>query len=961
MGQSQGINPGAVGREADILKNRLKPNREPYFKALNLLPENTLFQRMTDEVIKLVFSILPDAGASYDDGDFRKKIRKLESMQIHCRTFYIYYPRSREELFQDAASRIQQEVYNQILSFYLGHAPSSNNEQEDDSRIAAVLRKLWDKFLQVMPGGKASAQQSPAAGPNQSPPIAAPAIEEFKGLKELVNKELRKACLASGLAETEIKSYWDGINNQRVWLRDNVLGCWVRAYPRDDLSSQVYIVGRPNLYYRPYLENLEVERGEPIHLAARLRLKSEGRVNSHDINRRNPGYIHIIDTRERWDFTAGSLEHDHFIINRTEPQTIIIKEVSWRRGDGWPIELEPPGNSDVELDVMGYECPYLDYVKAASETGYEPNIRPRGRVLPRSGGHLRLFLQNGVLVDAITRQGITEDSVASAIEIEPGQCWLIAQSSPGANEFRAWLCFSGGGANWECTELSHRGTYATGIAVYIWRYNRPSSLLPDIYVGELEYPSAAIKPLAITAIKGHVQAIGRREPFSMSDRSMTELGHLKLHSCGRDARTRALYKLELYPKAVSPEVFIIHQNDYEGPLYLRYSPRSDGEQTVTYGGSQFTEVSLDETNLVQYKGEPLQLSGESILLICGTTTLILNTSSSVRLGAMPEMRKAAGTVAEQILEPLGWASRENVEVTLRKIPEWKDVQVEHAGGDVQGTYSQGFVFFGKDNERYFVKCYRSDLESNESDRALAQQEVLVYRKCEDLPVVPPLVAALPSDELPQLLIMPRLNPLDVNGLSLPEILAIGYTLAVLLERLEELNLVHYDVRTTKIGTDDQGRIKLIDYNSVFPVLNEGEPLQLIHRFLVSTGLPEDKFLSPERRQFLSASETERAKILHQIGPPSSVYALAKMLLSIRRGISGQELARQWDEELPGSRHGESVGRLLERMMADTATERPTAREVKEEMKTVLVDLSAKFKNHEDVKRTENLLGSALGQ
>jgi hypothetical protein len=208
-----------------------------------------------------------------------------------------------------------------------------------------------------------------------------------------------------------------------------------------------------------------------------------------------------------------------------------------------------------------------------------------------------------------------------------------------------------------------------------------------------------------------------------------------------------------------------------------------------------------------------------------------------------------------------------------------------------------------------------------------------------------------------MLIMPRLQPLEVNGLSLAEVLAIGYAMAILLERLEERRLVHYDIRTTKFAAD-RGRIKLIDYNSVFPVLEKGAELQAVHRLLVKSGLPEEEFLSRERRDFLAAEQSERQRILHEIGPPSSAYALAKVLLSMRRGASAAELADQWEDEL-GSGHGKWVGALLEAMTEDDPSKRPTARQVREDMRLVLSELGQNLKGNRDVERALTLLGPAL--
>jgi hypothetical protein len=129
--------------------------------------------------------------------------------------------------------------------------------------------------------------------------------------------------------------------------------------------------------------------------------------------------------------------------------------------------------------------------------------------------------------------------------------------------------------------------------------------------------------------------------------------------------------------------------------------------------------------------------------------------------------------------------------------------------------------------------------------------------------------------------------------------------------------------------------------------------------LVKSGLPELDFLSRERREFVMADESERPKLLTKIGPASSVYALAKVLLSIRRGADPGKLAQQWEEEL-GSGHGPTVRVLLDSMLSDDAAGRPPASKVKEEMGAVLRELRQNLANHPDVDRAKRLLGPILG-
>jgi hypothetical protein len=954
MGKRDGRDGDAPDRQDAGIASRLRQRAEEYLERVDMQPENSLLERLAEAVLKNMFYISSTASASFESSDFVEKLADADRADIRCRTFYLYYPRSQERQLSYVFRDLDAEVYKQIVKAY-ERGPSEPPAPRPSWVRSLLARKAWTRWL---------------LGDAPNAPAPPPPPSRVSGLRELINRHLSESEGKANVSQAELNNMWEALPNKRDWLHKNLIGCWLRPHPSDDLTLQV--VGHPNLYYPPLLDESQAKKGEPIYLAARLRLapggKLKGRLNVHDYNRRSPEYIHIIDTQEQWEFTTGSLEHNNLIIEGQNDlsQSYKITGVEWR--DGWQIHTDLPDSGDIELERLGYKCPYLEYVRAVPEIGYVPNLRPRGRVLPRRPAERSRLLQDALLVGALDRHGVTEESVLSAIEVEPGECWLVASRTPGGRGEEAWLCYAPN-QGWVCQRLEHRGAVATsGMKSYIWRYNNKSATLPDCYVGELEYVASRPEPIEITATQGQSQAFGRQEPFGdLHDNFLSTSKHLILDSLGRDRRTRALYNIELDREVATPDLFIVHPNNREEPLSLNYAWEGSPPGSVSYDGEAMKDMELDAKNIVQYKEQPLTLCGESILIICGTSTLVLNTSSSIRLGGITEIHP--GTTAEpletgaapdvdQAPEGPGWASIDNVLVTLRGSPMWADVRrVDRSKGGEQGTYTQGFEFTDQSGSTHFVKCYRSDVSVDEDNRALAEQEVEVYRQCAELPVVPPLEDVLPSEAEPQMLVMPKLQPLEVNGLSLAEILAIGYAMAILLERLEERRLVHYDIRTTKFATD-RGRIKLIDYNSVFPVLEEGAPLQPVHRLLVKWGLPEEEFLSPERRMFLGASQSERPRMLCNIGLASSVYALARVLLSIRRGMKVGGLAEQWEEEL-GSGHGQWVGALLEAMTVDDPAERPTARQVREDMRIVLSELSQNLKGHPDVQRALTLLGPTL--
>jgi hypothetical protein len=956
MGKPDDRDSVAPDPQDQNIESLLRPGAEEYLTSLSVQPQSTLLRRVTNAVLEQMFHIPTTASASFDDGDFVTKLASAGRVEIQCRTFYLYYPRSQDRLFRDVRKDVEVEVYAQIIKAYEQGAPPPPAPRP------SLLGQMFRNFAANVPwlrrfGG------APADAPPESPVPPPPT-----GLQNLINRELRKEAKRHAgnnvpVSEDELARLWKGLPDQRVWLRNNVIGCWLRPYPKEDPTLQVHVVGRPNLYYRPVLEDIEAEKGKPIYLAARLRLVSEGGLNVHDFNRSTPEYIHIIDTQEQWEFTTGSLEHHDLIVNgKREPRPYKIANVTWR--NGWQLLPDPADSGEVVLEPLGYRCRYLDYIMSVPEVGYVPNLRLRGRVLPRYyRGEKDELLKDAALVRALEGLGVTEERLRSAIVVEPGECWLVSTYAPGTGGEEAWLC-SLSGQNWRCDRLEHRQEISsTSNRSYVWRVNNNSAQLPDCFAGELEYKTGKPEPIEITATKGQAQTFGRQEPFGMHDAFLSNSVQLVLRSQGRDNRARALYHVEHNPDTFTPDLFIVHDKNHGEPLSVAYERPGVAPRGVNYNGRKMTAFDMDDKNVVQHNGTPLLLYGEGILLICGTSTLILSTSSSIPIGGAVEPERAAEAPAAAVPEPpgeaSGWASIEKVLVTLRSSPRWDDVRrVDRLTSGEQGTYTQGFEFTGRDNAKHFVKCYRADLSVDPNNRELARQEVEVYRLCADLPVVPPLEDVLPGDDIPQLLVMPKLQPLEMVGLSLPEILALGYATAILLERLEERRLVHYDLRTTKFTTD-HGRIKLIDYNSVFPVLDKGEPLQPLHRLLVKWGLPEAGFSSPERREFLSATEGERPRILRGIGPASSIYALARVLLSIRGGLlEPDELAQQWEQEL-GSGHGQRVGALLKEMTEDDPALRPTARRVKEEMRSVLSDLRRDLFENEDVRRAETLLGPTL--
>lgn len=949
MGKREGRGGAAAINSNESATGRLNLDVEEHLRSLDMQPMSNLTDRLVEAVLKTMFRIPAGNDASFNH-DYISRLKEAERVTIVCQTFYIYYPQSGKNDLEDALNDLRGKIYEQMIEAYEYVPPPRIPAYQSFLNIAAKI-----PVLKMITGNL----------PTLAGTAASPSPPHRTGLQKLIDDELHNECKRGGMREEEatnaaVAQLWASLSDKAKisWLHERVFGCWLRPCPKDDPALKIHIVGRPNLYYRPRLEKIESESGETILLAARLKLASGGKLNVHDYNRQSPEYIHIISTREDWEFTMGSREHDHLIIDgRPGPSTYTVKGVKWN--GGWPLSIDPVDSNDIVLEPVTYRCPYLEYVTMVTETGYVPNLRPRGRVLPRFVPAEKTQVQRvTALLRALQDQGVHEDAIVSAIQVEAGECWLIGSRAPGTDNVEAWLCYTAG-VDWSCQKLEHGKQISTGKNNYIWWNNDSRAILPDCYVGELSYDKDRFAPVEITTIKGQSLPVSRNTPFGLNDYLLSTTPQLKLHSLGRDQNTRALYHVERMSSVSNRDLYIIHYNNHGEPLYLRWAGSGDSDQS-SYGSTMIDNVAADENGFILYREKPLVLYGESILLICGTSVLVLNTSSSIPLGRAVESAKVEAVAGpDSAPQASGWASMENVESALHKSPRWADVvRVDRPVGDAQGTYTQGFEFT-KDGVRYFVKCYRTALEEDRDNRTLAQHEVQVYRQCADLPVVPPLYDVLPSEDTPQLLVMPKLTPLEVNGLSLAEILAIGYAVAILLERLELLSLVHYDIRTTKFATD-QGKIMLIDYNSVFPRLNAGESLQDVHRLLVKSGLPEIAFLSPERREFLQSSESERPGALTKIGPASSVFALAKVLLSIRRSADTSEMAKQWEQEL-GSGHGQRVGALLNAMLSADVNDRPTAAQVKEEIGTVLQELRRSHESHPDVARAERLLGPALAK
>lgn len=186
----------------------------------------------------------------------------------------------------------------------------------------------------------------------------------------------------------------------------------------------------------------------------------------------------------------------------------------------------------------------------------------------------------------------------------------------------------------------------------------------------------------------------------------------------------------------------------------------------------------------------------------------------------------------------------------------------------------------------------------------------------------------------------RSRMVDGEAYGRSDTLRIGWEMADVLVAAHDLALVHRDVKPANImletRADDSERVVMVDFGLAFMRTHEADLARVTSVGLVS-GTPA--YMPPEQ-----------ARGADDLGPPADVYALGVMLFELATGRTPFTATRRIDllnehlfvdpptmrEVAPHEDISSAFEELVGRMLAKSALDRPTAREVRDRIGEVIV-------------------------
>jgi hypothetical protein len=378
---------------------------------------------------------------------------------------------------------------------------------------------------------------------------------------------------------------------------------------------------------------------------------------------------------------------------------------------------------------------------------------------------------------------------------------------------------------------------------------------------------------------------------------------------------------------------------YERPWLVYDLERVSGEHTG--------DLRLAPDGYAVFKGEVVTAEEYGYNLICGTSFFQLKISGTPHVDAAvtAPVRPSTETPAAEAAQPEPAVeflpTEESVGMRLVGSERWKQYRAIEARG-IRSNYAAHFWLTNKDGDRRFLKAYYAH------SVASALRESGFYEKFEErareLYICPPdEILRLKPGEPPWGLVFPRLTPFDEEFPegrlpTLTQTVAIGYGMAVLLRALSDARLINFDVDRSTLCFDPGGRLVIVDFDNVYPMLGERPSvaeLAALKAIIDAGKLPAKSTAQPrEALDFAASKVYEREEALTRLGAPFHTYLLAVVLLELRgreertQGPSGLTVAAG---AFAGSAAAEGADpqatrefeRLLVEMLKTKADDRPS--------------------------------------
>ncbi len=753
-------------------------------------------------------------------------------------------------------------------------------------------------------------------------------------------------------------------------LKVNLSICRVK-YPNSSGNEQetakitVFITGKNPIHDLALINKRQDDAKQQVNLALTIRAVSTEerpiRLNAHhfegnDLSPQTVTALYIGDWRKDWTFTVGSAEHDEIRCEMLGKESITIHISDLKKElDQWRIvkrgwEQLPWLEQALPLTIEGVLDKSLLFVLATPSE--RPRIMLSARVLPFKSDISALLGMNDL------RQLHPAQSVVSAIEVRRELLWLIR------TEDGAVHCFnrSNFSESWRRDGPLTTGQEFPSIGGYTYRWKAATGeTVPAQFCGLL-----FIDPSSEDKVKhSRLLSQGEGAEFAVNIGLFANVGSPD-SALGKDGVVKLKFHQEidgrpsyvLLPVKGARAPFFAYQPSVR-PLgatssWLIYNPKPHEESSL---------VPLVGQEIVTFDGNnPMVVDGANNTLICGTSVFQIKTSGTphMELVSMTEAGTSDAQPTSSQKPDFNPADRATIGIKLRSKGKWQGYKLS----DSPITDSLVSVGWGltnpKANKEKFLKAYHSVSEPN------ARREAAFYEKyrsrANNIFIIAPdeILRDEPGDA-PWGILFPLLRV--IQGPTLVETAAIGYGMATLLEALSADEMINFDLDSSMLCQNKEGRLVVVDFDNIYPMLSsppQEEQLRALERVLDSGKLPAKNALLPPEAHVFSASPPgfDRQLALSKIGDRFNTYMLAVILLQLhnlaqqssetggRIVIPEGRLAKLAAEERANVDAARGLDLLLREMVEPDQERRPGIADATTKLASIVKD----FARHNDADR-----------
>lgn len=913
-------------------------------------------EELADQLIALMFD-LDDSRPGYQvdhRNDLRRLLRSAASKSIDRRAplvltarwkvFYTYYhPNSGRY----SPAEISRAFYKRIFELAgMGSLPFGIDDRSAElgEAVTAAVKNFILEFL------------------NSGVELSAAPMEEFDP-NEAGNRNLFRNAFSCNFAvcaknfphaDTQFivgrKSIYDTREINQMQTRE--MQKWVaKNLPINETKDPTKVC----VVYR-YERSVQSSGGSKIRFNAH-RFRSD----DDELPKPEPALL-ISNLLTSYGLTAGFAEHDE-INCRDWERFFGISLTGVQRGTGqWlctqtPAEL-PAWMSDVTGAPEGSLFIRLDQMIEMPQV--QPKIRLVSRILRRKG-----------TVEEMEAPLLAECRALSpeaAVKITE-KFWLVLSS-----DGKPYRFFRNAG-RWERADVQDGVTFDVEGCRYFWKSAESDEHLApfsDRYAGLM-----AIQPVDSEKSKYEYElSIDRRArpvPVSDEDNMFIAREIVNDQSLGRDGVV--LIKCTDDADNKGKYCFMPQRQPGRIPLYPFFAvkrvmqsnaqPWPEHEDWVIYDSDDAqARNNIDEDGYLTYGGQRITAVRSSYLLLCGSSMFQIEISGTpgIKDFSRPRPRLALPAPAPpvdgeepfvppvEIPEPVA-ANEENIAILLQDT-EYKAFNPRKIG---RSNISLHVKLEKEGEESMFLKAFWPWCQEN------AAREVGFYERYKDraseLFIKPPL-KIVPNDKnttLPYALIFERLEERAFSILqtvSAAQAAALGYSLAVLHKALSDDGLINYDIDATNVCFEENGRICLIDFDNVFPLVTDRtalmDNLQKVGGLLKSAELPaKTDLLPPEAVAFNeSRGGVDKEEALLKIDSSYGIYLIGGTLLTllqvgredkVRLTIVDSKFNKKFKESQKGT--AKKLKSILKEMIRPVPSERPEPGQVVERLAEVIAELA----------------------